>query len=142
MKRLNFIILLMLSITFLSSCKDEEKYRFIFNFMNFPDSIDVYLKNSKFNSARFKEYLKKDSGAIKFYKQIVNESFNNGYEFYHDFKNTVGSQYGDCYQHTIIIKGKNDEKMKFIWEKLENGDWELRGIDIIHEGDPDYYKTP
>ena len=52
--KITFIILF--SCILICSCKHADKMTFVKNVLNNPDSIEVYLQNSKFTSKRFLNY--------------------------------------------------------------------------------------
>lgn len=133
------------SIYMLKAIQDDEKYRFITNFINNSDSVEVYLNQCSFKKDFYLRYLNSERKSIilKKYKERNEKYYKDGFEFYLDFKRNVGflknGVRGKYLEHLIIIRGKENEKIEFYWEYLENGEWELTGIERITENDDDYY---
>lgn len=136
MKKLIIICIISFIIV---SCNHKDKFEFIRNYLNNPEKLIELLENADFDASVEIKYLKKGG---EYFQRYINWAkyftiFNgNETEVFFD----IEEYYSDSEWVIIIIKSKNEYRLKFTWYKENNGIWRLNYI--RPDNGPDKYEDP
>lgn len=127
MNRISIILIITLCLV---SCRDSDKYKFIYKCLSDPDYLEMHLKNANFKSDYYQIYISDENSKkheIEYLKELKNKFFQNGFSVYNDHISDVHFFPGDSIviYHEITIEGDSGNCIKFCWVK-DSTKWDFR----------------